>query len=154
MDMGTAVSSAVSEIQTANPAQEFRVSTVGPLKGEWDESRIGQLLSNLIGNAIQHGKDSTPITVKARGDAESVMVSVHNEGPAIPPAAMQTLFEPMTRAGGDKTDMTSSTSMGLGLFISREITRAHGGEISVASTLEDGTTFTVRLPSHPTKTSL
>ncbi len=150
MDLGTAVSSAVSEIQTANPSQEIRVSTVGVLKGEWDESRIGQLLSNLIGNAIQHGKDDTPITVKARGDANGVMVSIHNEGPPIPPPAMRTLFEPLTRAGGDKTNTTSSTSMGLGLFIAREITRAHGGKISVASNADDGTTFTVLLP-HPTQ---
>lgn len=150
MDMGTAVSSAVSEIQTANPSQEIRVSTVGALKGVWDESRIGQLLSNLIGNAIQHGKDNTPITVKARGDKKGVTVSIHNEGPPIPPRAMRTLFEPMTRAGGDKTDTTSSTSMGLGLFIAREITRAHYGEISVASNLDDGTTFTVLLPHQPT----
>lgn len=148
MDMGSAVSNAVSEIQIAHPAQKITVRTSGLLHGEWDSARIGQLLSNLIGNAVQHGKDNTPVDVTAEGDSEGVTLSIRNDGVPIPPAAIHTLFDPLTRAGGDKSETTSARSLGLGLFIVREIVRAHGGTIKVVSTKEAGTTFSVRLPNH------
>jgi signal transduction histidine kinase len=146
LDMGAAVSNAVKEIQVAHPDQVITVRASGLLEGEWDGLRIGQLLSNLIGNAVQHGQDNTPIDVTAEGDKEGVTLYVRNDGLPIPPAAIQTIFDPLTRAGGDKSEATSARSLGLGLFIAREIVRAHGGEINVVSTKEAGTTFTVRLP--------
>lgn len=146
MDMGAAVSNAVSEVQVVFPNQLITVRTSGLLKGEWDTLRIGQLLANLIGNAVQHGKNNAAIDVTAEGDREGVTLSVHNEGPPIPPSAIQAIFDPLTRAGGDQNAATSARSLGLGLFIAREIVRAHYGEIKVASTKEAGTTFTVRLP--------
>lgn len=149
MDMGTAVASAVSEIQMAHPEQKITVRTSGILKGVWDGLRVGQLLSNLIGNAVQHGQDGASIDVTAEGDRDGVTLSVRNDGLPIPPGAIKTIFEPMTRAGGDKSGESSATSLGLGLFIAREIVRAHGGEIRVVSTREKGTTFTVRLPHQP-----
>ena len=146
MDIGSAVASAVSEIQISHPEQKITARTSGVLTGEWDSSRVGQLLSNLMGNAVQHGQDNTLIEVTAEGDTEGVTLSVHNEGRPIPPAAITTIFDPLTRAGGDKSEASSAKSLGLGLFIVREIVRAHGGEIKVVSTVEAGTTFTIRLP--------
>lgn len=147
MDMGTAVSSVVSEIQTAYPQQKITVQSSGRLKGEWDGSRIGQLLSNLIANAVQHGQEGASIDVIVKGDKDGVAITVHNDGLPIPHAAIHTIFEPMTRAGGDKIEANSAANLGLGLFIVKQIVRAHGGQINVASTQEAGTTFTVRLPN-------
>lgn len=146
MDLGTAVSAAISEIQIAYPKQKISLHTSGNLMGEWDGARIGQVLSNLIGNAVQHGQDDTSVDVAVQGDEAGVTLSVRNDGLPIPPAALYSIFEPMTRAGGDKREGSSSTSLGLGLFIVREIVLAHDGEIGVSSTKETGTTFTVRLP--------
>ena len=141
MDMGAAVASAVSEIQIAHPQKKISVRISGDLAGEWDEARIGQLLSNLIENAVQHGCDINPVDVVAAGDPEGVSISVHNDGLPISGAAIHKIFEPLT---GNPN--SSRTSLGLGLFIVREIVRAHRGEVSVTSSKEVGTTFSVRLP--------
>ncbi len=146
MDMGIAVAASVSEAQLGNPRRAISVHTSGNLKGNWDGTRMSQVLSNLIGNAIQHGISSTTIEVAATGDRDGVTLSVFNDGQPIPAALLPTIFEPMTRAGNDQHTASASTSLGLGLFIVKEIVRAHGGDIRVVSTLEAGTTFTVRLP--------
>lgn len=146
MDLGVVVASAVSEAQIANPRRKISVRTSGNLSGNWDAARISQVLSNLIGNAIQHGLDSTIIEVVATGDLEKVSLSVHNDGSPIPENILPKIFEPMTRAGNDQAEAGSFTSLGLGLFIVREIVHAHGGEVTATSTKETGTTFTFFLP--------
>jgi signal transduction histidine kinase len=155
MDMGVAVASAVSEIQIAHPEKNITLSISGNLTGEWDEARLGQLLSNMIENAVNHGYAITPVDVVAAGDGDGVSISVHNDGLPISAAAMHVIFEPLISAGDPGG---SRTSLGLGLFIVREIVRAHGGEIRVTSTTEAGTTFSVRLPrllrSRPVKMPL
>lgn len=107
-----------------------------------DEERLNQLFSNLVGNAVTHGAAGTPVTARiVRCDAEAV-VEVHNGG-AIPRDVMNTLFEPF-RA----TPRSSSGGLGLGLYIADQIAKAHGGGIEVASSEDEGTVFTVRLPRH------
>jgi len=146
MDVGVAVSNAVSEIRIAHPEQKIIVQVSGVLKGQWDGSRIGQVLSNLIGNAVQHGRQDAAIDVIAKGDDGGVTISVRNDGLPIPAAALHGIFEPMARARDDKGEAGFAANLGLGLFIVKEIVRAHGGDINVVSTKEAGTTFTVRLP--------
>jgi hypothetical protein len=124
------------------PGNRVAVEARGDLHGEWDRDRLAQVLSNLVGNAVQHGSPDAAVRVLSWGTANDVLIDVHNSGPPISPAALATLFEPMVRHAEDGR----STSLGLGLYIAREIVASHGGTIAVASTTDEGTTFRVRLP--------
>ena len=129
------------ESGTASPDTELRVITSGDLVGNWDADRLVQVVSNLVGNAIQHGQ-GTPVTLTAADEGDTVTVAVHNGGTPIPPATMAAIFEPLARVGKPG----GVRSVGLGLFIARAIVSAHGGEIGVESSSDLGTTFTARLP--------
>jgi signal transduction histidine kinase len=144
MDLALACSNAIDEMRAAHPDATIRLEPSGDLSGSWDAARIAQLLSNLIGNAVQHGRRGKPIEVVATGEQDAVILTVHNEGGAIPPHQPATLFEPLARVPSDRPH--SSSGLGLGLYISREIVRAHRGTIEVASSHHDGTTIRVRLP--------
>jgi signal transduction histidine kinase len=132
MDMARAVRHAVEEIESAHPAASFAVNATGELHGHWDSARISQMLTNLLSNAVQHGSAATPITVTAR-----------DFGPPIAPGDLDGLFSPFKRLGS-ATTTTSSTSLGLGLYIAERIVAAHSGTIDVDSN-EAGTMFRVRL---------
>jgi signal transduction histidine kinase len=129
------------EVRTANPKAELRLETSGNLAGDWDADRLAQVVSNLVGNAIQHGQ-GTPVTLRARGKSDGVTVAVHNGGAPVPPETIPVIFEPLARGRPE----SATGSIGLGLFIARAIVSAHGGEIDVTSSSDAGTTFTVRLP--------
>jgi signal transduction histidine kinase len=131
----------ITEIREAHRNAVVRLETGGSLVGEWDGDRLAQVVSNLVGNAIQHG-DGTVITVTAVNEGEDVVLAVRNGGEPIPAGAYPTIFEPLARGQSDE----SGHSIGLGLFIARAIVAAHGGVIDVTSSREAGTTFTVRLP--------
>ncbi len=107
-----------------------------------DAARIGQLLSNLLANALMHGSSSTPVHVAAHAADGWFELSVSNSGPPIPAAALDKLFQPFFR--GDAR--ASQQGLGLGLYIASEIARAHGGTLTVASSPEK-TTFTFRMRS-------
>jgi signal transduction histidine kinase len=128
------------QVQAAHPGVVVRFRVSGSVSGEWDPDRLAQVVSNLVGNAIQHGGGG-PISVETRGSDGSVTLSVHNGGNPIPLAAQGTLFEPLARGASDATQ-----SIGLGLFIARAIVTAHGGDIRVRSAEGSGTTFDVVLP--------
>src|SRR5690606_34629890 len=107
-----------------------------------DPDRLAQMAANLVGNALRHGDPTAPVRVRARADDAIVRISVHNEGAPIPPEACRTLFQPFQRHA-------SRGGLGLGLYISRNIVRRHGGTIEVDSREGHGTTFTVTLPREP-----
>jgi signal transduction histidine kinase len=146
MDVGRATIDAVAEMASAQPASVLRVETKGDLRGEWDPGRLSQLLANLIGNAVQYGTPQAPIGVTAEGNADEVVLRVHNSGPAIPAAELPRLFDPLKRLAAGTTPTGHSSNLGLGLYIAERIVTAHGGRISVDSSSEAGTTFTVSLP--------
>ena len=114
------------EIRTAHRDAVLRLETSGNLVGDWDADRLAQVVSNLFGNAIQHG-GGTPVTLTAREEGDAVTLAVHNGGAPIPPEALPFIFEPLAR--GQAENATGSHSIGLGLFIARAIVSAHGGEI-------------------------
>lgn len=145
-DMGVVGQQLVDEMRAAYPIRIITLEVSGDLKGKWDKARIGQVFSNLIGNAIQYGFKDSPIEVVVKGTAEEVILSVHNEGLPIPPEKIGTIFDSLTRAVIDGEDNTGEVNLGLGLYITQEIITSHGGIIDVTSTDEDGTTFTARLP--------
>jgi signal transduction histidine kinase len=109
-----------------------------------DEHRILQALSNLAGNAVQHGTPGTPVQVRMTGNEEQVVVEVRNGG-TIPSDMLPRLFEPF-RSGGQYT--RRGGGLGLGLFIARAIARAHGGGLDVSSS-GGATTFRLVLPRDP-----
>ena len=109
-----------------------------------DQDRLQQMLGNLVANSVAYGDPGLPITVTTDLKDEGATLSVHNHGPAIADALIPTLFEPMTR-GSEREDPLRS--VGLGLFIVKQIVEAHGGRIGMRSDAIYGTTFTVWLPA-------
>jgi signal transduction histidine kinase len=140
-DLQQVCEEAMMEIRAGQPDALVRLHVSGDLRGEWDADRLEQVVSNLIGNAIQHG-NGTPITLTGQEQGHSVTLTVHNGGPPIPPEALPYVFEPLARGRTEG----ASHSIGLGLFIARAIVSAHGGHIQVSSSAETGTTFTIELP--------
>jgi signal transduction histidine kinase len=106
-----------------------------------DGQRIGQLFSNLLGNAITHGSQDKPIRVNAVTQDGTFELTVANYGDPIPPAAMAQLFQPFYRG----TVKHSLQGLGLGLFIASEVARAHGGTLEVNSSAGE-TRFTFKMP--------
>jgi len=140
-DLQQVCEEALIEIRAGQPDADVRLEATGNLRGEWDADRLAQVVSNLVGNATQHG-EGTPVTLTAHEDGELVTLAVHNGGAPIPHDVLPFVFEPLARGPGKR----ARGSIGLGLFIARAIVSAHGGDIQVRSSLEAGTTFTVKLP--------
>lgn len=130
------------EIRAGRPEAVLRFHASGDLRGEWDVDRLAQVVSNLIGNAIQHGS-GTPVTLTGQEQGDAVTLAVHNGGPPIPPEVLPFVFEPLARG---RAEGAARSGIGLGLFIARTIVSAHGGHIQVSSSTDAGTTFTVVLP--------
>ena len=131
----------VDELRTASPQRviETRFAITEPVN--CDRTRVGQLVSNLIGNALTHGATDQPVRVGATTEGGQFKLWVANAGEPIPPAAMEKLFEPFFR--GDVRD--SRQGLGLGLHIASQIAQAHGGRIDVTSTAEE-TRFIFAMP--------
>lgn len=138
VDMREICESMVEEMVLLHADRRIRLQASGDVRGEWDRGRVEQVLSNLLGNALQHGEGE--IRLDLEGDAEEVTLCVCNEGAPIPPDELPHLFEPFRRGA------RSSTGIGLGLYIVREIVRAHGGSIEVFSRPGEGTRFVTRWP--------
>ena len=111
--------------------------------GRWDAERLAQVVSNLVGNGLQHGDARRPVVVHLTEGESTVVLEVQNDGKVIPPEALPTLFDPYRR--GNEHDARSK-GLGLGLFIAEQIITAHGGRIEVRSTADEGTTLRVTLP--------
>jgi len=149
MDLLPLCREVLAEMQAIHPARTFEFSAQGDrLDGTWDSGRLRQLISNLMGNAVQHGSATTPITLSASCNDDDVHLAVHNFGPPIPEEKLGVIFDPMKRHGSESTEQSTTLgSIGLGLYIAREVATAHGGSITVASSGQE-TTFTVQLPRH------
>jgi signal transduction histidine kinase len=146
VSMGKVVHEVVDELAALHPERPIEVHARGEERGEWDAARIAQVLGNLVGNALEHGSEGTPVTVTVGGAEEEITVAVHNRGPAIPPEQLRNIFHPMKpRESTASAASGPSGSLGLGLYIAERIVHAHAGTIEVASD-EGGTTFTVHLP--------
>jgi signal transduction histidine kinase len=147
MDLAALCRDLIREHRSANPGREIAFRTVGDVNGVWDTDRIRQAVSNLLGNAIQHGTADCPVTLSLRSEDSNVVMEVHNGGDPIPPGEMPKIFDPLIR--GSSADNPASNrpgSIGMGLYIAREVAKSHGGRIDVASNIESGTSFTVHLP--------
>ena len=121
-----------------------RVLRSGNGQGIWDPDRLAQVVQNLVTNALKYSPEDTPVQVETRGDPGGVTLCVHNQGAPIPPEFLASIFQPLQR-GVEGLDPVSR-SVGLGLYIVKQVVDAHGGSVEVRSTPEAGTTFTVHLP--------
>jgi len=133
----------VEELSVAHPDRSILFETQGDGEGVWDSERLAQVVSNLVGNALEHGSHEGPILVRCLGEPERQVLEISNPGAPIPSHLLGTLFDPFRQAlpgrGG------RGNGLGLGLFIVRELVEAHRGHVTVRST-EEGTTFVVVLP--------
>lgn len=137
----------VDGFRATHPQRTLHFNPRGDLTCNWDAARIRQAISNLLGNALQHGSPKGPVELSAASEGSTVVLSVHNEGAPIPPEALPTLFDPLVRHATVESALRRAPgSIGLGLYIVREIVNAKGGTITVNSTAQEGTTFTVRIP--------
>jgi signal transduction histidine kinase len=149
-DLGAIVQGVADELRITRPERPIEVAVNGHTRGQWDEGRIAQVCSNLLGNALQHSPATSPVSVRVHGDAARVEVAVHNLGNPIAPEAVGMIFDPLVRIGGRKTHVDGAdTSLGIGLYIAKTIVEAHGGAIGASSSREHGTTFTFSLPTSP-----
>jgi signal transduction histidine kinase len=147
VELANVCAEVIAEYEIARPDRVLRFDTALDTEGLWDGGRIAQLATNLIGNAIQYGEPDRVIDIRVTSEGADVHLSVHNDGPPIAVNVLPSIFSPFRR--GKVQGKSQTESLGLGLFIAREIVLAHGGEIEVESTETTGTTFTARLPRKP-----
>ena len=144
-NLETVCKSAINELSHVHPSVGFRFESRGALNGMFDPERMHQVVSNLLNNAVQHGRRGFPVSLIAEGDETSLSCDVTNHGAPIPAESLQVIFDPLVQISSEESSPPRSTNLGLGLFIAREIVIAHGGTIA-ASSSRDGTTFSILLP--------
>ena len=141
-NLGDVFIAVINEIMMSHPNVKIRQEVIISPGVFCDAGRMGQLLSNLLGNAVAHGAHDLPIEVIASMQENHVVLSVMNHGPEIPDVLLPLLFQPFKRsAGGGRGE-----GLGLGLYIASQIVTGHNGTLSVTSTPEDGTRFVARFP--------
>src|SRR5471032_1277473 len=138
---------AIDDASAVHPDCMFKLEVCGELEFSFDTARMQQVFSNLLNNAAQFNTGDQPVTISANSEPEIVTVKIKNFGKVIPQESLKVIFNPLVQllVENDQNGRPS-TSMGLGLFIAREITTAHGGTIAVTSSEIAGTVFTVRIP--------
>src|SRR5262249_57330740 len=105
---------------------------------------LARAVGTVRGTALRQGEREQPVTLRISASEGKAQLSVHNHGAPIPPEVLPGLFEPFQR--GLHADALDG-SIGLGLYIVRQVTVGHGGQVQVQSTAEEGTTFTLELPA-------
>ena len=144
VDLGALCANEVRQQRAAHPGCQLELTLDGDLHGSWDGARLRQVLRNLLSNAIAYGAAGQPVTLAAYGQESEVCLEVRNTGLTIDAKSAQRIFEPLQRdtAHGSRANRKG---LGLGLFIVREITQAHGGRVELHSA-DSQTRFTVHLP--------
>jgi signal transduction histidine kinase len=131
--------------RAASTGVELVVRADEPLGVEGEPERLGQLLDNLVSNAIKFTPDGGRVSITGARDGDLVRVEVSDTGIGIAPEESERLFERFFRSQVALERQIQGT--GLGLYISKAIVEAHGGRIGVSSTQGEGTTFMVELPA-------
>jgi signal transduction histidine kinase len=143
VDLADSFKRELEQLRFSNPGHAIDFVVEGDVEGNWDERRLRQVLCNLVLNAVKYGAKTAPIRVRLTGTVDCVNLEVLNAG-AIEPAGVDRLFEPLQRGAGPDGDKHAD-SLGLGLYIAREIAQAHGGQINVHPH-PAATVFAVSLP--------
>jgi signal transduction histidine kinase len=143
VDLRPLVTKIVDEVRVAHPTSTIEMRVAGDCFAQLDVDRFEQVISNVVGNAVAHGDTTKPIRIALTTTPGGVSLTVHNDGTPIDPDFLPMLFNPFAR--GEKP-RGQSEGLGLGLYISERIIDAHGGRLSVQSSLDAGTVFEVILP--------
>ncbi|WP_434419406.1 ATP-binding protein [Nannocystis pusilla] len=144
VDLRLLLRQVLDEARLTHPGRT--IECIGPdvrMVGSWDPDRIAQVLTNLLDNALKFSPPASVVRVETDLAPDRVIVAVHNRGEPIPPERLGSVFEPFQRAD---PDANARVSLGLGLHISRQLAQAHGGDLTVESSAEAGTCFTLTLP--------
>ena len=147
-DLGAICEQTLEEVKASHRNTDFELETVGDLRGAWDHERLGQVIFNLVVNAVIHAS-AKHVRIIAEDQGPYVVLRVTNQGVPIPAEMQDSIFDPFVSADAASSSAPTKTGFGLGLFIVREIVNGHEGTVEVASTESEGTTFTVRLPRVP-----
>ena len=149
-NLGALCAEILEEIRAAHPGVRIEYEGAGELAAVFDHARIHQVLINLLNNAVQHGDAGSPILLAVAQEDDKVRLVVHNRGTPIPPEALQVIFNPLVQVAKSKSEPHErpSTSLGLGLYIAREIVLAHGGTIEVSSDCRSGYGVYRSTPGH------
>lgn len=143
-DLATVARVVVDELTAAYPERIVMLSVSGSTDGSWDPDRLAQVVSNLVGNALQHGRPAEqPVEVMVEEKPDEVWLTVRNGGTPLPPQDVSTVFDPYRQATSTRN---SGVGVGLGLYVVSEIAKAHGGRVDFSSSAEGVTTVVVRLP--------
>ena len=132
-------------LRAAYPLRRLELEVAGDTRGFWDGPRLSQLLNNLVVNAIKYGATDAPVRVRVTGTESELCFEVSNAGPAIDRSTLDQMFDPLRRGEEHQNRHEGDGSLGLGLYIAREIAKAHGGQIDARSANTE-TVFGVRLP--------
>jgi phosphoserine phosphatase RsbU/P len=142
-DLSLLVHAASEEVRLAYPDAIIACSGGEDVRGKWDPDLVQQVVGNLLSNAAKYGTRGEEVTVRCHVDGDDALLEVRNKGHTIPPERIPHLFDGVSQFAEEHS---RQGGIGLGLFICREIVRAHGGAITAVSNDVDGTTFRVRLP--------
>jgi signal transduction histidine kinase len=146
-DVGLLCRAVVGDLAATHPDCSFDLLLEGDHSGHFDRRRIEQALTNLLTNAVQYRGPSCGVALRVVGDHDELLLQVTNRGSVIPPSALDAIFDPMVQLAMEPGQTgRPSTSLGLGLFIARQIASAHGGSLGAESDAEHGTVFSLRLP--------
>jgi signal transduction histidine kinase len=147
MNLAEVCLNVVDELRTSHPERIVDFNPAGREDLYGDDDRLAQVLSNVIGNALQYGTPHAPIVVRLSSTEDEVSLEVNNRGPVIPPKMISSVFDPLVRlAAQDNLGDARDTSLGIGMYIARQIVVAHSGTMLVESNETDGTTFSMILP--------
>jgi len=144
-DLTSVCKHAFDEFSLMHPQTAFRFEAEAGLLGVFDAARMQQVVSNLLNNAVQHGRRGSPVTLIARANDQGLVMQVKNRGRPIAPEMLQVIFDPLVQVPPDPGSGRGGTNLGLGLFIARELVLAHGGTIGASSSGEE-TVFTIEIP--------
>lgn len=143
VNLGSSCEEEVKMLRSAFPGTEIVFSNTGDTRGLFDSSRVREALGNLISNAAQHSSDGSIVRVAVAGTETAVEISTENVAEPISPEVLNTMFEPLRRHAGRGGALPKN--LGLGLFVVREIAKAHQGEVT-ASSIENRLQFKITLP--------
>ena len=148
VDLDRVIDGALDEVQTRFPPRRIDRQRCGDVWGSWDPDRLTQIAVNLLTNAFKHSPESTPLGIRTVCEDGWACLEVHNLGEPIAAQHLGHVFQPLQRAG--KPAGHPHGGLGLGLYIVDELVRSHHGQVTVQSSRENGTTFSVRLPRQGT----
>jgi signal transduction histidine kinase len=150
VNLGNLFADALEQVRVSHPDRLIELQVTGDVSGTWDPHRLQQVLNNLVLNALKYGTRDAPVKVVVVGAPRGVEFGVHNRGRRIERSTLDHIFDPLVRGNEARSNSETDGGLGLGLYIAREITIAHRGDIAVRSD-EIETVFSVRLPKSSAK---